>query len=246
MTLVTRYPHHCRLVLPLFGLLVISAGVRESAAAEVAAGGAAKAKSESEGEFVKLFEGEKDKTWVGYNKDAWPEGWELNDGVLHRKSGGGDLQSIEEYGDFDLRFGWKVAPGGNSGIMYRVSREKGPAYETGPEYQILDNEKHRDGKSPLTSSGSLYALYAPSKDVAKPAGEWNKGRIVVKDNRIRHFLNGEKVVDAQLGSDEWNELVAKSKFAAWLKFGKNPKGFIVLQDHGDEVWFRNMRIKRLD
>ncbi|HEX6962081.1 MAG TPA: DUF1080 domain-containing protein [Lacipirellula sp.] len=242
-----------RIVLPLMAALAIGAlGGRMAAAAEAALAQntpakKAKAKNDKQGAgFVKLFEGDKDKTWVGYNKDAWPEGWELKDGILHRTGSGGDLQTVEEYGDFDLRFGWKVSEGGNSGVMYRVSREKGPAYETGPEYQILDNARHRDGGSPLTSSASLYALYAPSKDVVKPAGKWNKARIVVRGNRIQHYLNGEKVVDAEIGSDDWNKRLAESKFATWPKFAKNQRGFIVLQDHGDEVWFRNMRVKRLD
>jgi hypothetical protein len=241
-----REPRLGGLVLSLLAALatVISAASVSPAAEEAAA---TKAKGEkTASKFVKLFEGDKDKTWVGYNQDQWPAGWELADGVLHRKSGGGDLQTLDEYGDFDLRFGWKVSEGGNSGVMYRVSREKGPSYETGPEYQILDNERHQDGKSPLTSSASLYALYAPSKDVVKPAGQWNRGRIVVKGNRVRHFLNDQKVVDVEIGSDEWNKRLAESKFATWPKFAKNERGHIVLQDHGDEVWFRNMRVKRLD
>jgi hypothetical protein len=205
----------------------------------------ARAKKREKG-FAKLLEGDKAKTCVGYNKEpGWPEGWEISEGVLHRKSGGGDLQTVEEFQDFDLRFGWKVSEGGNSGVMYRVSREKGPAYETGPEYQVLDDAKHQDGKNPLTSSGSLYGLYAPSEDVSKPAGEWNSARIVVKGKNVRHFLNGKKVVDAEIGSEDWNKRLAASKFASWPKFAKNDRGFIVLQDHGDEVWYRNVRIKKL-
>jgi hypothetical protein len=231
-------------------LVAVATGVcvsRQSSAAEPAAASkGAKAKKREQG-FTKLLQGDKEKTWVGYNKEAgWPEGWELADGVLYRKSGGGDLQTVEEFQDFDLRFGWKVSEGGNSGVMYRVSREKGPAYETGPEYQVLDNAKHQDGKNPLTSSGSLYGLYAAGEDVVKPAGEWNTARIVVRGNHVRHFLNGKKVVDAEIGSDDWNKRLAASKFASWPKFAKNERGFIVLQDHGDEVWFRNLRIKKLD
>jgi hypothetical protein len=231
-------------------LLAFGAGVGDcgrAAADEVAAPAAAKAKGKKrEKGFTKLLQGDPAKTWVGYNKEAgWPDGWELADGVLHRKSGGGDLQTVEEFQDFDLRFAWKVSEGGNSGVMYRVSREKGPAYETGPEYQVLDNAKHRDGKSPLTSSGSLYALYAPEPVEMKPAGEWNTARIVVKGNHIQHFLNGNKVVDAEIGSEDWNKRLAASKFASWPKFTKNNRGFVVIQDHGDEVWFRNVRIKKL-
>ncbi len=239
MNCTLRQSGRCRLVVPLLAALAIAAiGAAGAAAADAAV--------KTEDGFTRLFEGDKEKTWVGYGKDTWPEGWVLSEGVLHRKAGGGDLQTVEEFGDFDLRFGWKIAPGGNSGVMYRVSREKGPAYETGAEYQILDDAAHQDGKSPLTSAGSLYALYPPAKKVVKPAGEWNKSRIVVEGNRVRHFLNGEKVVDVEMGSDDWKKQLAASKFASWPKFAKNKRGHVVLQDHGDEAWYRNMRIKRLD
>ncbi|BBO32556.1 3-keto-disaccharide hydrolase [Lacipirellula parvula] len=183
--------------------------------------------------------------WKAYGKEGWPEGWKLEKGVLHRHGSGGDLMSKNEYGDFDLKFAWKVSPGGNSGVMYRVSEEKEPAYFTGPEYQLLDDAKHKDGQNKVTSSGSLYAMYPPEKDVLKPAGEWNRSRILVQGDHVQHFLNGEKVVDVKLSGDDWDKKLAASKFATWPKFGKNAKGHIVLQDHGDEIWYRNMRIKDL-
>lgn len=196
--------------------------------------------------FTRLLQNGEKTGWVGYGSDKWPEGWEVDGGTLHRAGGGGDVMTEQQYGDFDLRFAWKVSAGGNSGVMYRVSQEKGPAYLTGPEYQVLDNAKHQDGKNPLTSAGSLYALYAPSEDAANPAGQWNRARIVLQGNHVQHYLNGKKVVDAEIGSDDWNKLVAASKFASWEKFAKNERGHIVFQDHGDEVWFRNIRIKQLD
>jgi hypothetical protein len=168
------------------------------------------------------------------------------DGVLHTKGGGVDLKTREQYGDFDLRFEWKVASGANSGVMYRVSQESDPAYYTGPEYQIVDNVGHADGANPKTSAASVYDLYAPNNDVTKSAGGWNEARIVVSHNRVEHYLNGKKVVEYELGSADWNRRVAASKFATWKKFGKNPRGHVVLQDHGDEVWYRNVRIKTLD
>lgn len=195
--------------------------------------------------FTRLIQNGEKTGWVGYGSDTWPAGWEVDGSTLHRAGGGGDIMTEKEYGDFDLRFGWKVSEGGNSGVMYRVSQEQAPAYFTGPEYQVLDNAQHPDGKNPVTSAGSLYGLYAPSEDVAKPAGQWNRGRIVLRGDRVQHFLNGKKVVDAQIGGEEWNKLVGASKFAAWPKFGKNARGHIVLQDHGDKVWYRNIRIKEL-
>jgi hypothetical protein len=208
------------------------------------------APAKKENGFVALTGPDAREHWSGYgldkSKDTWPSNWEFADGALHCKGGGTDLKSRQQYGDFDLRFEWKVSPGANSGVMYRVSQEKDPAYHTGPEYQVVDNARHPDGKNPETSAASVYALYTPSKDMTKPAGEWNKARIVISKNHVEHYLNGAKVAEYDLGSDDWNKRVAASKFAAWKKFGTNPRGHVVLQDHGDEVWYRNVRIKSLD
>jgi hypothetical protein len=206
--------------------------------------------ADEESGFAALCGEDGRELWLGYGldeaEDSWPANWEFADGVLHAKGGGADLKTRDEYGDFDLRFEWKISAGGNSGVMYRVSQESDPAYYTGPEYQVIDNIGNPDGASPLTSAASIYDLYAPSRDAAKHAGEWNDARIVVAGNHVEHYLNGEKVVDCELGSEDWNQRVAATKFAAWKKFGTNRQGHIVLQDHGDEVWYRNVRVKRLD
>jgi hypothetical protein len=207
--------------------------------------------STNESGFVALTGHDGREHWLGYGldkeKDNWPPNWEFVDGMLHSKGGGGaDLKTREQYGDFDLRFDWKVSPGANSGVMYRVSQETDPAYFTGPEYQIVDNVGHTDGANPKTSAASLYDLYAPSSDATKPAGDWNEGRIVVSHNHVEHYLNGKKVLEFDLGSEDWNKRVADSKFAEWKKFGKNPYGYVDLQDHGDKVWYRNVRIKSLN
>lgn len=215
---------------------------QDAAPAEDAAGDVRP--SEGERGFEPLFGENAKELWVGYGKDAWPEGWELEEGgVLHRAGSGGDLRTVKEFRNFDLRWDWKVSPGGNSGVMYRVVQTDAPSYQSGVEYQILDNSTHADGKNPLTSAASLYAMYAPPKDLTKPVGEWNESRLVVRGNRIRHFLNGEEVVSAEVGSDDWNERLAKSKFASWEEFANSRTGHIALQDHGDEVWYRNMRIR---
>ena len=223
-------------------VLFVSLLATEQARADEAA--PAKAKPAKAAGTPLLEEGA-EKRWVGYGKQEWPSGWKLSGGVLHREAGGGDLRTVAQYGDFDLRFEWKVAPGANSGVIYRVSDDTKRPHETGPEYQILDDARHGDGKNPLTAASSLYGIYAPSKKTAKPPGEWNRSRIVVQGNRVRHFLNGEKVVDAKFGSDDWNRRVAASKFAEWDGYAKSPRGYIVLQDHGDKVWYRDMRIKEL-
>ena len=154
--------------------------------------------------FVALFDGQLTDGWRGYNRED-VAGWVVDEGALHRASGDGDLMSEGQYDDFELRFEWKVAAMGNSGIMYRVSEESQPAYVTGPEYQVLDNKRHQDGASPLTSAGSLYGLYATDPDAAKPAGEYNSGRIVVRGNHVEHWLNGVQVVSCEIGSADWND-----------------------------------------
>ncbi|QDS98744.1 3-keto-disaccharide hydrolase [Adhaeretor mobilis] len=183
--------------------------------------------------------------WIGYKTQEWPKNWKVEEGVLSRTAGGGDIMTSEKYDNFDLRFDWKISEGGNSGVLYHVSTGDAQPYKSGMEYQVLDNESHKDGGNTMTSAGSLYAMYAPTKQVVKPAGEWNTGRIVVRGNRIKHFLNGKIVVDAERNGEEWNRKLAASKFATWEKFAKNKNGHISLQDHGNDVWYRNVRIKKL-
>ncbi len=192
-----------------------------------------------------LFDGKTTNGWRGYKKEQVPGGWQVVDGSLVRAGGGGDIVTVEQYADFELKLEWKVAPGGNSGIMYRVTEDCRAPYETGPECQVLDNAKHRDGKNPLTSAGALYGLYAPPKDVSKPPGEWNRVRILLKGAHVEHWLNDVKVVEAEIGSADWNKRIGESKFKKWPKFGKNPKGHIDLQDHGDRVEYRNIKIRVL-
>ena len=164
--------------------------------------------------------------------------------------GQGDIITRESFKDFDLRLEWKISEGGNSGIMYRVS-ETGEGtdatYLTGPEYQLLDDVKAADNKTTMTRAGALYGIYpAPDASPVKPAGEWNEARIVLRGNRIEHWLNGQKIVDAEMGSEDWNQRLAASKFATWPRFAKEAEGHIALQDHGNVVSFRNIRIKRLE
>jgi 3-keto-disaccharide hydrolase len=195
--------------------------------------------------WINLLGEDSRELWRGYKGETWPAGWELCDGVLSRTAGGDDLMTKAVYNDFDLRLEWKISPGGNSGVMYHVSTGDDAPYYTGPEYQILDNQGHPDGGKSETSAGSLYALYSPPKDFTCPVGRWNTARIVVCGNRVEHWLNGHKVVDCRVGNDDWNQRVAKSKFADWPKFAQNHEGYIVLQDHDAPVWFRNIFIRDL-
>jgi hypothetical protein len=196
-----------------------------------------------------LFDGKTTEGWRAYRGKTMPDKWQVVDGTLtfHPKASGkgGDIITVEQYDNFELALEWKIAPGGNSGIMYRVAETEDAPYYTGPEYQLLDNAKHADGRSRLTSAASCYALYAPSKDMTKPVGEWNKTRLIVNGSHVEHWLNGEKVVTYEIGSTGWEERVKASKFKDWKRFGKETKGHIDLQDHGDAIAFRNIKIRPL-
>jgi len=195
--------------------------------------------------FVSLFDGKSTQGWRGYKKQQAPAGWVVEEGALARKGKGGDIMTEDQFGDFDLRFEWKVGPGANSGVMYRVTEDQPASYMTGPEYQVLDNAKHPDGRSPLTSAAALYGLYPAEGGETKPVGEYNDARIVLKGNHLEHWLNGKKVVETDINGEDWNKRIAASKFKGWKKFGQMPEGHIVIQDHGDAVWYRNIRIKKL-
>jgi hypothetical protein len=194
-----------------------------------------------------LFDGKTAEGWRQYRGKGLPENWQVVDGtlVLHHEPGksSGDIVTADQFGSFELSLEWKIAPGGNSGVMYHVTEEADAPWMTGPEYQLLDNAKHPDGRSRRTSAASCYALYAPVKDATRPVGEWNQTRIVVRGPHVEHWLNGDKVVTYELGSDDWDKRVSKSKFKDMPRFGKEPQGHIDLQDHGDDIAFRNIKIR---
>jgi Domain of Unknown Function (DUF1080) len=192
-----------------------------------------------------LFDGSTLAGWHAYHGTGTPTGWRAADGLLTRVGGGGDLVTDEQYANFELALDWNVAPGSNSGIIYRITDAGEATYMTGPEYQVLDDARHPDGKSPLTSAAAVYGLYPTPRGIVKPAGEWNAARLVVNGNHVEHWLNGVRVAQYELGSPEWSQKVAASKFAQWPGYGKSPRGRIGLQDHGDSVSFRNIRIKVL-
>lgn len=195
-----------------------------------------------------LFDGTDLGRWRGFRRQDVPAGWRTENGVLAfvPGEGGGDLITREQFGDFELELEWKASPGGNSGIFYRATEQYDEIYWSAAEYQVLDNAGHPDGRSALTSAGANYALYAPAVDASRPAGEWNHARIVARGARVQHWLNGKKIVDYEQWSDDWKARVAKSKFAEWPLYGIAARGHIGLQDHGDLVWYRNIRIRRLN
>ena len=138
---------------------------------------------------------------------------------------------------------WKVEAGGNSGVFFHVGDEGSYVWETGPEMQVLDNDAHPDGRNPLTSAGSNYALTAPERDLTRPVGMWNEARLVVVGPRVEHWLHGEKLLAYELWTDAWKAAVAASKFAGMPRYGLAKTGRIALQDHGDRVSFRNVKIR---
>ena len=182
--------------------------------------------------------------WRAYKSTGIPAQWTISGNSIVHTPGGGDLVSAEEFQNFDLSFEWQIAPGGNSGVMYRVNEDYPAPYQSGPEYQILDNATADGHDDPLQTAAGCYGLYAPAS-AAKPAGEWNAARIVVAGNHVEHWLNGVPVVAYEIGSADWQARVARSKFAAWPEFAASPQGHIDLQDHGSPVAYRNLRIKLL-
>lgn len=196
-------------------------------------------------EWRVLFDGTSTDAWRGFRADSFPAGWRIVDGALTRVGDGGDIITREQFGDFELELEWRVAPNGNSGIMYRVTEADSATYRTGPEMQILDDAGHPDGANRLTSAGSAYGFYAAPAGIVRPAGAWNAVRIVARGNHIEHWLNGVKVVDYELGSADWEAKLKASKFIQWPGYGRARRGHIALQDHGDTVAFRNIRIREL-
>jgi hypothetical protein len=198
-----------------------------------------------------LFDGKSTEGWRGYNRKDMPQGWKAIDGALVRVSGGAggkgagggdDIITTEEFGSFELSLEWKVVSKGNSGVLYHVTEGAETTWHVAPEMQILDNTKHptRDKRQ---LAGACYDLYAPAKDVTRPVGEWNVARLVVNGAHVEHWLNGEKLLEYELGSEDWKTRVEGSKFKGKSDFAKAKKGFICLQEHTDRIEFRNIKVR---
>ena len=249
-------------LLPAAAALTLSIVAGSHAFAQAQAGAGATAPNtltaaEKAAGWKLLFDGKTTTGWRGYHSTTFPaQGWAVEDGAIkkvakgEKPDSGGDIITTGEYGNFELALEWKLAAGGNSGLKYLITETPDGKGHSGVGYemQILDDERHPDAKEGVNgnrTAGALYDLIAPSTHAAKPIGEWNQARLVVRGHHVEHWLNGQKVVQFEIGSPEMKALIAKSKYKDIKGFGDATSGHILLQDHGDEVSFRNIKLRQL-
>ncbi len=213
--------------------------------------------AEVEKGWMLMFDGKTTEGWRGYNKSTFPDsGWVVEEGTLRcigtgkGEAGGtgGDIIYDKKFRNFELKLEWKISKGGNSGIFYLARElEEKPIWHTAPEMQVLDNDNHRDGLDTTHCAGALYDLIPVTRDIVKPLGEWNKAAIYCEKGLVEHWLNGKKILEYHLWTSDWNEMVGKSKFVTFNPDWANvaEEGYIGLQDHGDDVWYRNIKIREL-
>ena len=208
--------------------------------------------------WISLFNGKTISQWHSYGKDNAGTAWKAEDSVLHldasikddwQTKDGGDMVTNDEFENFDLKLDWKISGGGNSGIMFYVHEDTSKykySWESGPELQVADNEKNEDGKVYKSRAGDLYELVpSTSQQYVKPAEQWNHVEIIANKGKLDEYMNGQHVLSTILWNNEWNKSVDSTKFKALHGFGTYKKGRIALQDHGADVWFKNIQIKKL-
>ena len=202
-------------------------------------------------DWKNLFDGKTTKGWHTYGKSAVNERWKIADGALYIDNTvkeGGDIVTDKEYENYDLKLEWKISKNGNSGIIINIHEDAAKyneTYKTGPEIQVLDNDGHPDGKILKHRAGDLYDLIKSSSEPVKGPGEWNAVEIICNKDNLQIFMNGTNVVTTTMWDDNWKQLIAGSKFKDMPDFGTFKKGKIALQDHGNAVWYRNIKIKQL-
>lgn len=190
-----------------------------------------------------LFDGKSTDGWRGFKRPGPAPGWRAEGGVLTLDPKvARDIMTKDQFGSFELSFEWRIGAKGNSGVMFHVIEVGDQTYESGPEYQVLDNSR---GEPPLEQAGALYALYPPVQDATKPVGQFNQARLIVNHGKVQHWLNGVKVAEYDMGSEDFKAKVAASKFKRWPQFASSPTGHIALQNHGDDVAYRNLKIRPL-
>ena len=206
--------------------------------------------------WISLFDGTSLNGWHSFGETTAGSAWHADSGTIHlhsaevkaNKNSGGDLVTSDSFQNFDLKLEWKISLAGNSGILIYVQDDKPTykeTYHTGPEMQVLDDERHEDRKKPSHRAGSLYDMIQATPGAVKPAGEWNQVEIISNNGNLDFYLNGVHVVKTTMWDDSWKKMVAGSKFKEWPEFGTFRTGHIALQDHGNDVWYRNIMIKKL-
>lgn len=249
-------------LLPLAALLLLTAcGETTTANSETAAAPAAAAEdtsisTENAGAWTTLFNGTDLSGWHTYGKEGVGAAWKIDDGAIYldvankdgwQAEGGGDIVTDKSFGNYELELEWKIGECGNSGIIYNIveTDEYDYPWLTGPEMQVLDNTCHPDAKIKTHRAGDLYDFISVAEENVKPAGQWNKVNLIVTDGKVEHWLNGKKQVEYANKGPEWEAMIDKSKFKDFDAFGMSTSGKISLQDHGDAVWYRNIRIREL-
>ena len=236
-------------IAPIFAIVLICLLARTTVAAEPAPN--TLTDDEKKAGFKLLFDGKTTDGWRGYKMKQMPPGWKVIDGVLTRVAGGAggkgagggdDIITKDEYDNFELRLQWRLGKGFNSGILYRVIEDAATSWHVAPEMQVLDNVGFGDANK-KHHAGALYDLYAPTKDASRAPGNWNDVKLIADGNHVEHWLNGEKVVEYELNSEDWKQRVANSKFKNMPKFAKATKGYICLQDHSGLVEYRSIRLR---
>ena len=212
--------------------------------------------AEKEAGWMLLFDGENADQWKGYNKEGFPEkGWVVQDGQIkvlysgtEEEGHGGDLITSDKFENFEFSVDFMLSDTANSGIFYRVIEEEGtPIWHNAPEYQLLDDAVYKEmgGVTDAQFTGANYDIHAPSGSFSNPVGEWNTAKIVINNNKVEHYLNGNMTVSYDIESNEWVELVNKSKFKSYEGYGRNAMGHLGLQDHGHTVSFKNIKVRKL-
>ena len=193
-----------------------------------------------------LFDGTSTSAWRGYKEATLPAGWRIVDGVLTKTGSVNDIITKDQFGNFELALDWKLSPGGNAGVFYRGTEEYDHIYWSATEYQLLDDAGHPDGQSRLTAAGANYGLYPSPAGIVKPGGQWNSTLIVANGNNVQHWMNGQKLLEYDLGSPDWVAKVKASKFIEYPHYGRAPRGFIGIQgDHDGSLSIRNVRIREI-
>ena len=210
-------------------------------------------KKEEKAGWRLLFDGKSTTGWRNFNSNTIGNAWKVQDGALFldnavtAREDRGDIMSADEFENYEFSIDWKIDSCGNSGIIFNVVED--PKYRavwhTGPEMQVLDNACHPDAKIEKHRAGDLYDLIKSSKETVKPAGQWNTAKIVSNKGKYEFWLNGYKAVEFTMHDAQWDALVAGSKFKNMSDFGKATKGHIALQDHGDKVWYKNIKIREI-